>query len=451
MPDRPASHHRGRDGAAIFPATIPRRSLKEQGKGTEASTVTAKTPSTGGGTIADRLRFAILSAEERIVLACCRPVTDPGRIAAIRAAAAAGFDPDRLIMVTRAHRVEAFVEHGLAKAGITLPPAPMALLVERTQQGRRRMLLYAGEEVRLAEQFRQAGIDCVFLKGASLAMLAHGALALKTSRDIDVMVAPERIDAACDLLRGAGYRFASLEGVSDEQMIRRYMLANKETVWINRQSRVMVELHIGLTTNPAVIPGIGLASQRQDVPISADRTVPTLAGDELFAYLSVHGTGHGWERMKWLADMAALLGDDPDEIERLYHRAVDLRAGRCPAVALLLCAGLLGTPVPQRLIDAMMRDPLTRRLVRWSMRVMAAARADHAHHNRSLSALLDSHLAKYMYVPGLRYRATTFWRDISRPSSATQLGVPGAVLPLFNLVWIPLRMATRPWRMRAGK
>src|SRR5262249_42174545 len=86
----------------------------------------------------------------------------------------------------------------------------------------------------------------------------------------------------------------------------------------------------------------------------------------LFAYLCAHGANHCWYRLKWLADIGALLARRSGiEITRFYEAAETRGAGPAAAQALLLCGQLFETPLP---------EPLLRRLsasrqARWLTRV----------------------------------------------------------------------------------
>src|SRR5206468_9642745 len=98
-----------------------------------------------------------------------------------------------------------------------------------------------------------------------------------------------------------------------------------------------LELHTSLVDSPAMLGGVSVASPLQQVAIAPGIVLPTLATDELFAYLVVHGATHAWSRIKWLADVAALLSGLPEkEIEPLYRRSLALGAGRSGGQALLL-------------------------------------------------------------------------------------------------------------------
>jgi hypothetical protein len=60
--------------------------------------------------------------------------------------------------------------------------------------------------------------------------------------------------------------------------------------------------------------------------------VPTLATDALFAYICGHGAAHLWARLRWRADVAALLAREPDGGDRLWHAVIAVvKPARPPA------------------------------------------------------------------------------------------------------------------------
>ena len=76
----------------------------------------------------------------------------------------------------------------------------------------------------------------------------------------------------------------------------------------------------------------------------------TLSGDPLFAYLCLHGASHGWSRLKWLADVYAMLMLHPlEDLGSLYERMVRLGAHRSTGQALLLCEQIFELRLPASL------------------------------------------------------------------------------------------------------
>src|SRR5262249_32806700 len=120
---------------------------------------------------------------------------------------------------------------------------------------------------------------------------------------------------------------------------------------------LFVELHTRLADNRALVPELTVSSPTRQVEITAGRSVSTLAADELFSYLCVHGASSLWFRLKWITDLAALLSACPaTEIERLYSRSQELGAGRAADQALLLAHHFYRTLDGTGLADRLERD-----------------------------------------------------------------------------------------------
>lgn len=384
------------------------------------------------------------TAELAIVAACSRPLSAPARIDAIGAAAASPFDPVRLLATARRHRVEGFVAQGLAAAGLPVP----ADLTRRTAASRLQAMRNAGEEARIAGAMRAAGLDALFVKGTSLAILAHGSVVLKISWDIDLFVGPQQIAGACAVLETAGYRRTSFDGVRSERRIRRLLAGAKETVWFNADRGTHVELHAALIGTSGLGRGIGLASPRQALTVGPGATIPTLATGPLFAYLCIHGTTHAWARLKWLADVAALLAMSERSPASLRDEAIALGAGRCADVGILLCARLLGSDIPAPLVAAMEADPATRGLVTLAIDTIATPPSDDDRLAQGFRQIVAVQWSEFRFDRGLGYRVRTLRSVLGRPYHAAHLAVPRWALPAYMIAWLPWRAISRPFRTR---
>ena len=384
--------------------------------------------------------------ELALLAACLRPLASSDRAAVIARIAAIPFDADRLVALANRHRVSGFVEHGLATIGHVLPDTAATLLARRAAASRMQSLRNTGEEIRVGQSLAAAGIDAVFVKGSTLAMQAHHTLTLKTSWDVDVLVARGRLDAACETLTALGYRLSILGGITDPLHIRRYLAAHKESEWYHDERGTVVELHTELGDNRAAITTIGLDSPRMPVELMPGTSLPTLAPAPLLAYLVFHGAKHLWARLKWLADVAALLHDA--DIETLYREAVALGAGRCPGLAIVLAHELFGIAVPQALLEDIRRDHVTRRLVRFCYTAIVADEDAEGRLMRPMRELIAFERAQLWLVPGLAYRWGAVRSLLSRPNAVAHLQVPTWAVPVAILTGLPLRLLRRPARLR---
>lgn len=381
--------------------------------------------------------------EFRLVAACCRPTGQAGRRDAIAAAALETFDAERLLALAHAHRVEALVEDGLTQAGVALPEKTADLLARRVRAARLQMLRNAGEEVRLSELLRDAGIDAVFVKGATLAMLAHGSLAHKASWDIDLLVARQSIHQAVGILRDAGYEFDH-PAIAKAGLALRFASRVRESSWTNAERCTTVELHWALAHNPLLLTGIGISSQRQNILVADHRAVPTLATPDLFSFLAVHGTAHEWSRLKWLADIASLVEVARVPLTELYDHARRSNSGRCAAVALLLIRDLLGVTIPDHVKKKIDCDRQARRLADTSLHKMLVLAALNGKPDHGVSDWWTFHVSHMRMAPGLRFGLADISAKLNQPLGPRRLRLPKWLLiPDALFIWIPLGFMRR--------
>ena len=366
-----------------------------------------------------------IPAEFRLTAACCAWPPSPARAEAVRRAAI-GIDWARFLAVVRRHRVEGLVAAALAESGVVAgAPAADALAAAGRSTARDNLLL-AAEAARAGAAFDEAAIGYLVLKGAPLAMLAYGTLALKRAADIDLAVEAEDYPHAIRLLRGLGFDCALPGPEASDSEILAAALSNKHSIWV--RGGVALELHSAIVDTPMLLPGVSVGSPRQEVAIGPGLSLPTLAPDTLFAYLCVHGATHAWSRLKWLADVAALLSrSDPAGMESLYRRARELGAGRSAAQALLLCRDLLGTPVPDALDRELRRSRANRFLARTALRAMLSGGGAAELDERALGTA-PIHLSHFLLVPGWRFKAGELRRKLRSGESPGRSGLAGRLL-----------------------
>ncbi len=101
------------------------------------------------------------------------------------------------------------------------------------------------------------------------------------------------------------------------------MPTGNECEFVHRETGIRIEPHWRLTRNSHLLTGNSLASATT-VCVAGTAHIRTIADEALFSYLCAHGAAHAWSRIKWLADVGALLhGRSEAEIAALYHSAVE--------------------------------------------------------------------------------------------------------------------------------
>ena len=309
------------------------------------------------------------------------------------------FDWSRLLQLAQRHRVEALVWAGLGELRQFVPTATARQFAARSQQTVEANLRATMECAELHDRFYRSGVDLLFLKGLTLAALSYPNPMLKMGWDIDLLVAPTQIDEVARLLGERGYRLDIPAGANRRKLQNWHQL-RKESVWCRPDAGMTIDLHSGLADNPLLLSGVGMASPRQQVRVASGIELPTLANDELFAYLCVHGASSAWFRLKWICDLAAYLHrQNPQEVARLYERSQRLGPGRAADQALLLARRIFGTAVPGELEERIK----SRRISRWLARIAEAQLANPDEPTERLLGTAMIHLSQPLLMSGAKF------------------------------------------------
>lgn len=281
----------------------------------------------------------------------------------------------------------------------------LAADTERLAAANLRMAIEAHE---LRSDFERAGLALLFVKGLTVGALAYPSPMLKMGRDIDLLIAPEQLADAVELLCNRKYRREIPHPSADLQS---WHIRRKESVWA-RDPAILVELHTRLADNRDLIPGIHVGSHSQEVIVAPGIVLPTLARDELLAHLCVHGASSNWFRLKWITDFAALLhGASEREVARSYARTQELGSFRAADQAFLLADRLYGA-----LRGSALKDQLERgRMSRWLTDRAFAQVAGRVEPREPTAVPLGTwriHVTQLGLKPGLRFKAGEAFRQV---------------------------------------
>jgi hypothetical protein len=357
------------------------------------------------------------------------------RTEAIHTAVAGSLDWPRFLRVARRHQVIGLVHDGITRARTDVPPeiareigAQAAILV-------RENLAMAYEALRVQRLFDDADLPVLFVKGGALAMLAFGNLGLRAGQDIDLLVAHETLPAAMELILRAGYRrFDPPPDISDSQL-RLLMQLRKDIGFVHQVTGLRIELHWRLFLNPHAMAEASTMAASRVVPLAGAAVLRTLGEEDLFAYLCMHGALHWWNRLKWLADVNALLASTPEDgVERLVHAAEARGAGRATAQALLLCRRFLRTPLPSSLIATLDR----RAVVRWlEASAVSAMTTGHDPHDARFGTTRGS-LSTFLLRQSWRYQLAELNIHLINQTDVITVPLPGWLRFLYPVLRLPL-------------
>ena len=239
--------------------------------------------------------------------------------------------------LVRRHRVW----HPVCKA---LPPEiPIAhALAQHCQRDQRRILITAGETVRIARAFEQQAVTHCFVKGTLLNVHIYDGLYTRPCKDIDVWVDATTYAKAIAVLNALGYQ-QTLPTYALTGFKEAYYLRHKhDLAFTHPASHIVVELHFKLS-NYLGIDFFPLNA----VPLKPIRllNVPILAPEDDYhlLYLMIHGSIHTWLRLRWLQDIALFIDSNRCDLNHLWALAGQLKCQHIVEQTLLLVQALFPT------------------------------------------------------------------------------------------------------------
>ena len=255
-------------------------------------------------------------------------------------------DWDAVAVLARRHGVVGLLLHGLDAR-----PEGTGCLADGTlRRLRDRRLLRSGRRLRGLQRaddvLADAGVDRLVLKGVPLSQRLYGRPLLRSSADVDLLVAPAAARPAEKALLRAGWRLhsAEVEG-GPGAAFRRY---RKHRALVGPDGPV--DLHYCLFSNPSFLDVRfeELWAGRETVRVGSASFAVMDAHDD-FLFNACHAFRHGAAELKWLCDAGVALGlaaANPRSFERLRgrFRATGLEAAlECVA---LLCREQLHVRLP---------------------------------------------------------------------------------------------------------
>lgn len=310
--------------------------------------------------------------EFRLAVECCRWSFTGGGTDAI-ADLAEQVDWPRTLQIARFNRVDGLLFVGLSAAGALRRERVLDSLAGQARLIAEESLRAGAASRQLAEAFGSDGVALLFIKGVTLGALAYGNPALKSAIDIDMLIDPVDLREATRLLRNCGFELVAPKTSDGSGKLEKWHRHWKESVWASASPPLQLDLHTRLADNPQLIPTIDVHSPREVVDVGNGIQLPTLATEELFAYLAVHGASSAWFRLKWISDFAGFLHrSGPAPLRALYRRSQELGAGRAAGQALLLADALFRSLEGESALrEELLGDKATIRLFHTALRLVS--------------------------------------------------------------------------------
>ena len=276
-------------------------------------------------------------------------------------------DWDALLAAASEHTLTSLVCKDLQDCAPAALPAPWRERFSRSYfQSSCRNLALTAELFRVLGALESRGVSATPYKGPVLAAQAYGDVALREFSDLDIIVPQRQIVAAHKALLDLGFspEIAAIEPSPSSRQTPGQYAYRKGAGTPGK----LVELHTEHTLRyfPTVLDLDALSARRQPIAL-AGRQVLTFSPEDTLLLLSVHGSKHLWDRLSWIADIAALTARSrPDwrpDWPLLLERARSWQVQRMLLLGMGLAARLLEAAPPDAVANCLRRDKVARRMI----------------------------------------------------------------------------------------
>jgi hypothetical protein len=306
--------------------------------------------------------------EWSVLLECASPIREARRLGDL----VRSCDGPRLLALAEEHGMAGHLAAALRDlGGDWLATETKFALSERQRAQLLFSLRMTAELFRILERFASVGIGALAVKGPVLSVRAYGDSAMRAYGDLDLLVRHRDIRRATESLMASGYGArVPITAIDAGKIPGQYLFHNPV-------SKLLVELHNDRTLRyfPRPLPLEEFFARQVRVSVDG-HDIPALSAEDELVLICIHGAKHFWERLLWIADVAALITHQASlDWERATETAKEVGAERILHTGLRLAADLLNARLPEPIFAKVNSDRAAAGLVRRIARRLPGAGA----------------------------------------------------------------------------
>lgn len=263
-------------------------------------------------------------------------------------------DWDYLLVMACRHGLEPLLFHHLHSFDERIvPAAAMQTLRENCKVIAVRNLILASRLQDVSAHLRSREIEHIAYKGPLLAELYYGSCTLRVFHDLDILVRPTKVEAACDALAEIGFR--DKNGLSASQRAASFRFGFEHPL---TAEGVDLDLHWRVVQKFKA-RSFDMASMWERVTMVPfwGGEAPSLCPEDLAVALCLHAGHHGWQQLSNICDIAQLFRSHPQmDWDIVLSHLLDSNSRRNVYVSLQLLKDHWDTQLPADLAARISED-----------------------------------------------------------------------------------------------
>lgn len=290
------------------------------------------------------------SPEWRLLLECTSPRYDQSNLSELLQRP---LDWPFLLALGDEHGALALLSARLRDLGNAVGPSEIYRQLQDWQRAQTVFSLSLTAELfRLIDHFGAHGIEILTTKGPALSVRCYGDPGARQYSDLDLIARGRDIGRCTEAMIALGYDArVPLTAIREGKFPGEYVFTRRDT-------KLLTEFHTERTFRyyPRPLDVDKLFERKVRVRFDG-HDVPALSTEDELLLICIHGAKHFWERLMWIADVAALISRQKVDWGRAADTASEVRAERMLRVGLLLAANVLAACIPKH-VDAEARSDL---------------------------------------------------------------------------------------------
>jgi hypothetical protein len=272
-----------------------------------------------------------------------------------------------LLALAEQHGVLVLLVDRLKDLQQATPPEIRETLREWQRRQTVSTLSLTAEMFRLLERLAALRIETLVTKGPALSVRCYGEPGMRQYGDLDLIVRDADMRRTTEAMTALGYApKVPLSAIQASKFPGEYAF--------HKPTDLLVEFHTEKTFryHPWRLPIETLFARSSSVIIDG-RAVPTLSIEDELVLICIHGAKHFWERLMWIADVAALISKNPLDWDKAMSAAHEVGAEKILRLGLRLAMDVAGATLPEQVAVHVRADSSATRLAAQIAKRLAAA------------------------------------------------------------------------------
>ena len=274
--------------------------------------------------------------------------------------------------------------------------------------------------LKVSELFEKEEIDFIPQKGPVLSYRLFGDPLYRAYNDLDFLINAALVPGVVKLLKSNGFQ-TPFNDLPEDECHRRLLFQHVNEIFLySKDLDTGIELHWDLVDRNILCPENCEKLFRKNLStIQFEGHKYTVLATELeILYLIIHGGLHGWNKLKWLMDIAVFLQKYNVNESRFLDLTEQFKANRLVSV----CNELIKVHFPDtKLLPALKKAPGA--LLRFSL-----GQINRVDQKKSFLSVLSYFLNSWHAFPGIRYKVNLIGQTLFASDLASVRWLPCSAL-----------------------